>query len=269
MTAPPLRIMFLGNRRIAWEILKLLSSGSCCSDFDIRAIVSDEKIWRAYEALKPSNDVSFISSKDRHSELIFETIQAQSIHILLSIQYNWILPAQVLDLVGRRAYNLHNAKLPEYKGYHSISHAIANQDSTYHTTIHHMADEVDSGDVAYISETLIRENDTAQSLYLRTVDAAILCVKNLLHDLAAGMEIPRYAMANRVGAFYDRQSINALADVTDKVNAKQLAHVSRATFFPPNNTAHFFYAGQKYLVVPEDEAEKLFYSGGSVNEPQI
>lgn len=269
MTTAPMRIMFLGNRRIAWDVLRLLLSDRYRSRFDIRALVSDESIWNAYQALQPTSSTCFISSAQRQSEKIHEAIRTERIDVLISIQYNWIIPGNILDLVCRRAFNLHNARLPAYKGYHSITHAIANHDTSYETTIHWMADTVDTGDIAYIAKTPIQADDTAQSLYLRTMDAAMLAVRRLLDDLSSGAELPRRAMPDGYGAFYARTSMASLADVTEHVNAEQLARIARATFFPPNNTAHFFYAGKKYLLVPESEIEKISLAGKSVNEPQF
>lgn len=239
------------------------------SHFDIRALVSDENIWTAYQLQEPASSTCFISSDRRQSEKIYKTIIEERIDILISIQYNWIIPANILDLVNRRAFNLHNARLPDYKGYHSISHAIANHDTCYDTTIHWMADEVDSGDIAYVEETPIRSDDTAQSLYLRTINAAMLAVGHLLEDLSCGAVVPKHAMPERCGAFYAQSSVASLADFTGQVNAEHLAHIARATFFPPNNTAHFFHAGKKYLLVPEGEIENISLSKKSANEPQF
>lgn len=269
MTPAPIRLMFLGNRRIAWDVLKLLSSNAYRSNFDVCALVTDAKIWQTYQALQPQGDACFISSDQRQSEKIYETIKTQSIDVLLSIQYNWIIPGNILDLVGRRAFNLHNARLPDYKGYHSITHAIANHDTSYETTIHWMVDAVDSGDIAYVTQTPIEADDTAQSLYLRTSEAAMVVVHRLLQDLASGAEVPRRTMPQGRGTFYTRSSVDSMADVSDLVNAEQLAHIARATFFPPNNMAHFFYGGKKYLLVPESQAEKISLVGKSVNEPQF
>jgi len=132
-----------------------------------------------------------------------------------------------------------------------------------------MADEVDSGDIAYVERTPIQADDTARSLYLRTINAAMLTVRNLLDDLSSGAELPRHAMPDGYGAFYARTSVASLADVTELVNAEQLSHIARATFFPPSNTAHFFFGGKKYLLVPESEIENISLTGKSINEPQL
>lgn len=269
MMPSPLRIMFLGNRRIAWQALQLMLSDRYRTHFDIRALVTDESIWNAFFLRESECSTSFISSDRRQSEKIHETIRSERIDVLISIQYNWIIPGYILDLVNRRAFNLHNARLPDYKGYHSITHAIANHDTSYDTTIHWMAEEVDSGDISYVEKTPIHSDDTAQSLYLRTIDAAMLAVEHLLDDLSSGAGIPKRAMSEGCGAFFPRSSVTSLADVTEKVNAEQLAHIARATFFPPNNAAHFFYGGKKYILVPESEIKNISLAVKSVNEPQF
>jgi methionyl-tRNA formyltransferase len=267
MTRLPIRLMFLGNRRIAWEVLKLLFSDPYRSSFDVRAIVTDGSIWQEYQVLNPRGDACFIPSDRRQSAQIRETIKTQAIDVLLSIQYNWIIPGDILDLVGRRAFNLHNARLPDYKGYNSISHAIANRDTSYETTIHWMADEVDSGDLAYVTRTPIQADDTAVSLYIRTIDASISAVKNLLSDLGSGTDLPRTPLSQERGTFYSRDSVDSLANVTGKVDPEDLARIARATFFPPYNTAYFLHDGKKYLLLPESEEAKVMMTGKSVNEP--
>ncbi len=132
-----------------------------------------------------------------------------------------------------------------------------------------MADAVDSGDIAYIQQTPIRSDDTAQSLYLRTIDAAMLAVGHLLDDLSSGATLPKHPMSEGGGAFYTRSSVASLADVTGQVKADQLALIARATFFPPNNTAYFFHAGKKYIILPASDVEKMSLSVKSVNEPQL
>ena len=267
MTRPPIRLMFLGNRRIAWEVIKLLFAEPYRSNFDVRAIVTDSSIWQKCQAHYPQNDAYFISNDQRQSNQIREIIKTQAIDVLLSIQYNWIIPGDILDLVDRRAFNLHNARLPDYKGYHSITHAIANRDTIYETTIHWMNDEVDSGDIAYVTRTPIQADDTAVSLYVRTIDAAMSAVKSLFNDLGAGIEVPRISSPQARGAFYARESVDSLANVTSKVRSEDLARIARAAFFPPYNTAYFLHEGKKYLLLPEDEVSKVIMTDQSVNEP--
>lgn len=264
----PIRLMFLGNRRIAWEVLKILSLHKYRERFDLRVLVTDPSIWNSYRRINPQQDAIFISCERRETQKIYEQVKAQSIDVLLSIQYNWIIPANILSLVGYRAFNLHNARLPEYKGYNSITHALANGDDNYYTTLHWMSEEVDAGDAAYVISTPVRSDDTAETLYLRTIEAAVRATKLLLADLASRAQVPRHIVSNRKGTFYPRESAELLANVTDRVDTESLSNIARATFFPPFNTAYFLHQGKKYLIVPEDEVKDSL-AGRAANEPQF
>lgn len=265
MTPRPIRLMFLGNRRLAWETLKLLYAAPYHAAFNLRAVVADAAIRDHLIRLPPLGDTRFISSDARQSTQIAETIRAESVDVLLSIQYNWILPADVIDLVQAQAFNLHNARLPDYKGYNSITHAIANGDTTYASTIHWMTEEVDSGDIAYVAQTPIQPDDTAVSLYLRTVDAAMSAVASLLNDLAAGTPVPRKPMPTGAGVFHARHSVDVLANVTGKNDPAEIARIARAAYFPPFNAAFIEHAGRRYFVLPASETENVVLAGRPAN----
>lgn len=258
--------MFLGNRRIAWEVLKLLTSEPYRSWFDIQTLVTDHSIWRQYQQIYPDHTANFITNSERCYSEIRESIKSRSIGVLLSIQYNWIIPSDILQLVNYHAFNLHNAQLPNYKGYNSISHAIANGDATYLSTIHWMIETVDSGDIAYTVETPIHAEDTAESLYLRTINSAVVAVKKLLESLAKGVTPTRIKLSQNDGKFYSKNSVRIMEDVTEKLDAKNLAQIARAVYFPPFNAAYFIFQGRKYFLFPEDEARKILSRSNAPNE---
>ena len=55
----------------------------------------------------------------------------EKINTLISVQHKWIMSKKILSKFGCNAFNFHNAKLPEYKGYNSLSHSILNGDSKH------------------------------------------------------------------------------------------------------------------------------------------
>lgn len=267
MGKSPFRVIFLGNRRIAWDALNLLSEDPYRRDFDVRVIVTDADIWRNCQARGFPHDAVYISSQQRHSELIRDAIVANSVDLILSIQYNWVIATETIDLVKGRAFNLHNARLPDYKGYNSISHAIANGDTTYDTTVHWMAEKVDCGDIAYVSQTSIASDDTALSLYVKTAMAAKNSVRCLLDDLSRGIEPPRKPQVAGAGTFYPRNSISELANVTGEASPEKLARIARAAYFPPYNTAFILHDKNRYILLPESGAQDLIQPGRPVNQP--
>lgn len=252
-----IRLMFLGDRRIAWRALRLLSRPVNRGAFDLQAIVTDPEIWRNHLRLHPDCTAAYVSCRTRETDQIRNLIKQRRVEALLSVQYNWILPLDVIQSVDGRAFNLHNGRLPAYRGYNSVSHAILNGDTVHHSTLHWMAEKVDSGDIAYVGETPVSSHDTALSLYLRTADAAVDAVAALLEDLSAGRTPPRRSISGETGRFYARESIAEIADVTQVTDGERLDQIVRAAYFPPANTAFMKVGDSKYLVLPESAASAL------------
>jgi methionyl-tRNA formyltransferase len=267
MTAPKrFRLMFLGERRISWCALQLLHTPEFAHAFDLRVLVSNEEVSRRYVALTGDDTVRLIGNEARRTEEILAAIAAEHIDLLISVQYNWVLPPEVLDSVGRNAFNLHNARLPDYKGYHSVSHAILNGDTVFESTLHWMANKVDTGDAAFIGRTIIRPDDTARSLYPRTVDAAVDAFRQLITALSRGEPVPRTPLPAANARFYGRDSLRALADVTGRTDQAEVARIARALFFPPHQTAYFDVDGVRMRVIPDAACGDLTLFGPSVNQ---
>lgn len=249
MSALPRRLMFLGERRIAWSVLELLNEPRYRDSIDLRALVTDASTGIRH-ATAWGNPPVIIANDARRTDELLDAISAERIDLLISVQHNWILPSSVLGAVGGQAFNLHNARLPDYKGYNSITHALINGDVSYTSTLHWMSEEVDCGDIAFTGVTSIRPNETAHSLYLRTISAAVGTCDRLFDCIARGLPIPRRALPAKQGRFYPRDSVRHLCDLTGISDPAEVARIARAVFFPPNNVAWFRCGDQVYQVIP-------------------
>ena len=114
--------------------------------------------------------------------------------VLLSIQHDKIIKPDELQRY-RLALNIHNAKLPEYCGFNTIQWALANGETFYYSTMHHMIEQVDAGPIAYEEKIPIRVFDTVESIYYRSALSCIELCKRLVSDLTDGREIPRQEQA--------------------------------------------------------------------------
>ncbi len=264
----PHRLLFLGDRRISWEVLNHLASSEFRDAFDIRGLVTCPTLEPHYANLRGNRDYRFISNRHRANDEIADLIRNERVTLLLSVQYNWVLPPAILDAVGRNAFNLHNAKLPEYKGYNSVSHALLNDDSVYESTLHWMDDAVDSGDIAYIGTTAIKPDDHAYGLYVRTIDAAVDACTRLLADIREGKPVPRIPMERGQGTFYKRESVAGFADISHIMDAAESERLIRAAFFPPYNTAYRMKNGIKIPVLPVGFDETAMAALPAANAPR-
>ncbi len=193
--------------------------------------------------------IPFVSNERRNEEALAELIGAHGANAIISVQHPWILSAAILKLVGFRAFNLHNAKLPDYRGYNSISHAILNGDQTYTSTIHWMAETVDTGDIAFEETVAIESDDTARSLYDRACAAGERGFERLIDHLQRGADIPRVPIAGE-GRFFGRRSLDALREVVDPGDPREVDRKTRAFHFPPFEPAYCTVDGARRYLIP-------------------
>ncbi|MCE2660896.1 MAG: AMP-binding protein, partial [Rubrivivax sp.] len=104
---------------------------------------------------------------------------------LFSAVNSLILPPNLIAKV-RQAFNYHDAPLPRYAGTHATSWAILQQENHYAVTWHQVAATVDAGGIAVQTAVAIESVDTALTLNLKCVDAAVHGFKELLTLLGAG-----------------------------------------------------------------------------------
>jgi len=215
--------------------------------FKVCAVVSNDSIVSGlgepllYQEAKKDN-LMFISNDQRNEDRILSVIKEKHVDYLLSVQHIWVLSKNLLDAV-KEAYNIHNAKLPEYKGYYSISHAILNGDKTYTSTAHYMIPKVDSGDIIFEKSVPIEENDTAKSLYDKTIESCKFLADKLINHVANGWEIPRKKIEGE-GKFYNKASLDKYKVMEPEQITKQIVC---AMYFPPQ-TARIKLKGETYAL---------------------
>ena len=147
----------------------------------VRVVVCDAELRSVV-----MDGVETIDNAKRNEPIILSAIERRNIDAIVSVQHIWVLSQEVLDAVNQKAYNLHNAKLPEYGGYNTITHAILNGETEYWTTIHVMGKDVDVGDILYERAITIDETDTAWSLYMKSVPVAVDNFKEFSEILVSG-----------------------------------------------------------------------------------
>jgi methionyl-tRNA formyltransferase len=243
MLRDKINIIFLGRGPIAERCFTLCAESEKMS---IKGVSSNEQ-FREKFLLDDKSEISFISNTKRNEHLILKLIKEKKIDYLISVQHPWILSKKVLDQVNNQAFNLHNAKLPEYQGFNSISHAILNGDATYTTTIHWVVPEVDSGAIAYEETTNIKCCDTAKTLYDKTVDMSVKNFGKLIDSLSNYISVPHKELRGK-RCFFKKREIIPLKKIQNILNYDEVDRKSRAFSFYPHEPAYFFLRGRKFYV---------------------
>ena len=249
-----LRVLYLGQKPIGRSCFdRLLAKRNA---IEIAGVVSNttvENWWRdrSIADLCLQERIPLISNQQRDSSGVRAMIEDRRVDVILSVQHPWILPAELLEAVGGRAFNLHLAKLPEYKGWHACSHALLNGDASFTSTIHWMVPEVDSGAIAYEESFPIAPRDTARSLYTRAEAAGLRLFGQLLEELIEGRLPPQKPPAG-AARFYNRTALDPLRGVDPNGEPGSLDVRARAFFFPPFEPAFIRWHDHKVYLLPQE-----------------
>lgn len=251
------KIMFLGQKPIGEQCFELLLKGQN-SNYSIEVAVANKystNVWwhgnRIFEICKKKN-IFFVDNVQKNEDILKKLIIDKKINFIVSVGHNWILSDEILQLVDYQAVNLHLAKLPDYKGNYTYNHAILNQEKTYGVTFHWMAAKVDAGDYIFVKEFPIEDDDTAYSLYIKSIDEGLGLFARFIEYINANERLPRVKMEGD-GCFYSRKSLDGLREVHDCDDLKAISRKSRAFYFPPFENAYFYIDGKKYYICPKME----------------
>lgn len=248
------KVLFLGQKPIGEACFFELLERS--QEFEIVAVVSNpssENVWwKSNNIFKEAQkrDIPFISNEKRNEELILKILEQQSVDLLMSVQQPWIISEKLLKKVGELAFNLHMAKLPEYKGWNSFSHAILNGEETYAVTLHWISETVDAGAIAFERSLSLSPNETAYSLYQKANQESLLLFQEFLDYWVSGKKIPKRETSE--GCYYKKNLLNEYREVKKIFDLEKLSRVARAFYFPPFEPAYFKVGEQKIHLIPEE-----------------
>lgn len=248
------RVLFLGQKPIGEQcFVHLLNQNS--KKIKVLGVVSNSstKVWwktnKIYQLAKIKS-LSFIANEKRNEEQIQEFIISRKINIIISVQHPWIISNKILSLVNYFAFNLHQAKLPKYKGYNAFNHAILNNNKTFTVTIHWIKEKVDEGEIAFEKNFLITRDETAYSLYNKACIYSFQLFKQFLVDLKSDRIIPKTPMRGR-GHFYPKNSLNPLREIKNFNDLTEVDKKSRAFYFPLFEPAYIKVKNNKFYILPQ------------------
>jgi methionyl-tRNA formyltransferase len=187
---------------------------------------------------------------NRQEAALQELLKAVKPDFVLSVQYPWILSPKVLDLVRGRVLNLHNAKLPQYRGHNTISHEILNREQVHTSTLHWIAEEVDRGRIVLTRDIAIAPDDTAFSLWRRSVESAIALLAQFLKHCETIVNEQGGQPVDPGGFYYSKTDIQELKNIPNNASLEDIDRIARAFWFPPHEPAYFLKGNRRLYVLP-------------------
>jgi methionyl-tRNA formyltransferase len=155
---------------------------------------------------------------------------------LISVYYRFIISKDILDLVPGKAMNLHPSLLPKYRGTKSSVWAIINEERETGISFHYINQKIDNGKIILKKKILIKDSDTAYSLYHKLISLFAKYFNQAFAALVKG-EVGKEQKGET--SYYLRElpfdGYRKLSNIT----YYQASQFIKAMYFPPHKGAIF------------------------------
>ena len=176
-------------------------------DIDVKLVVThrdhaNETIWfDSVEDTAASHGIPVIAPEDAKDPALFDAVAHARPDFIFSFYYRHMLPAPLLALAARGAYNMHGSLLPKYRGRVPINWAIIHGETETGATLHEMAARPDAGAIVAQTAVPILPDDTAHEVFIKVTVAAEQTLWRVLPDLVLG-RAPRLVNDLASGSYF-------------------------------------------------------------------
>ncbi len=191
-----------------------------------------------------------LSPANRQESEVMDLLESARPDFVISVQYPWILSPSVLECARGLVLNLHNAKLPDYRGHNTISHEILNREILHTSTLHWMVPEVDRGLLAMERNIEIQPEDTAYSLWKRSADSCVQLFADFLGVHERVVKNKEGSLLPPGGSYYSKAGLPRLKLIPENATREDVDRIARAFCFPPHEPAYFLCENRKLYVLP-------------------
>lgn len=243
-----MRVLFLGNNRAGWEILRWLKS----EGEDIVGVVVHPNERQKFgdeilrDAVLPA-DRAFVATDLRRPETLAR-IGELAPDVGVSVFFGYILRADLLTLFPSGCINVHPAYLPYNRGAYPNVWSIV-EGTTAGATVHYMDEGVDTGDIIARRQVPVEPVDTGETLYRKLEDACIDLFREAWPLIRSGTprRIPQSPAEGTYHTVRDVERIDEI-DLDRRYTGRELLDIIRARSFPPHPGAYFRKDGRKVYV---------------------
>jgi methionyl-tRNA formyltransferase len=106
--------------------------------------------------------------------------------LIVTVSFNWIIPADVLALPGLGAINCHDALLPRNRGTNATGWALRRGDPEHGFSVHYMTPRLDDGPILAQAPIPLTDDDDIDTLWPRMLATFPGLLREALARIAAG-----------------------------------------------------------------------------------
>ncbi|MDD5262458.1 MAG: formyltransferase [Methylacidiphilales bacterium] len=198
------RIVVFAYSEVGYACLDLLISrgANIAAVFTHRDDPHEQRWFRSVPELAESHGLTvFYDQKTGTQEWLEKFRNEIEPELILSFYYRKMISTQVLKLAWLGAFNMHGSYLPKYRGKAPVNWAVLNGESFTGTTLHHMVQEPDAGDIVDQEKVPIGPEDSALHVMTRVVEASRLVLDRQLKALLSGTA-PRMVQDHSQATYY-------------------------------------------------------------------
>lgn len=169
-----------------------------------------------------------------------------SCDICISYMSPWLIPARILDEVGKFSINFHPGP-PNYRGIGCTNFALYNNERDYGVTAHIMTDKADAGRIIDVRRFPILLTDTVYSLTMRCYAHILTQFFYVFDCYLTNGTLPETdeSWSRRL---YTRRQLNDLCRIEETMPEAEAARRIRATTFPNMPGPYLYKEGKRYEI---------------------
>ncbi len=120
----------------------------------------------------------------------FEKLKPNHLVLGLILDFNKIIPSQIINLFKMGIINVHFSKLPRYRGPAPVQYTILNGDPQAWITYYLISEKLDTGKILKQTPLDLDFTENTESLYQKLIAKSDLEIKNILAEYLEGKIAP-------------------------------------------------------------------------------
>jgi methionyl-tRNA formyltransferase len=200
---------------------------------------------------RDSIEVTALLTEPDQLDIIKETTP----ELIVSVGFDHLVPAEILEVPPEGALNLHPSYLPHNRGKSPNVWPIV-EDTPAGVTLHSMDAEFDTGAIIAQRKVETEFCDTGKELHERLEDAQFELFTDVWPEIESG-DIEQTPQDDTAGSYHSKADFVELCelDPDEEVSVKTLLDRLRALTFPPFDNTYLNIDGTRYYVDVEIRKE--------------
>jgi len=232
--------------------------------FEIAAIFThtdnpNENIWfDSVAELAASKGIPVYAPEDINHPVWVKRIRDLAPDMIFSFYYRNMVKQEILDIPPKGAFNLHGSLLPAYRGRCPVNWVLVNGETETGVTLHYMTAKPDDGDIVAQRKIKIDSDDTAKTLFGKTIDEAQILLAEALPQLRDGTATRTPQDHSKASYFGGRKPADG--EIDWKKSAIEIRNLVRAVTKPYPGA--FTFIGDRKCLVWQVSVEEEGGAGG-------